>query len=180
MILFTIGHSTRPIDVFLNMLNAFQIETLVDVRAIPASRFNTQFNARNLEQSLKTQSIVYVAMKGLGGRRAENQDSLNTGLERGFRGFADYMQTGFFDEELDRLMSLSKQSRICIMCAEAKPADCHRSLIADALTVRGFLVEHILGGGNAVEHQLSPKADARGGKLFYPPAEPELKLFAHK
>ena len=132
----TIGHSNRPIEEFLAMLKAHGVELLVDVRTVPRSRHNPQFNRETLPQSLAEQGIQYEHMPGLGGLRHARKDSLNTGWKNSsFRGYADYMQTAEFLEELQRLEERDRGCRTAIMCAESVPWRCHRSLIADALTV---------------------------------------------
>src|SRR5579871_719082 len=142
MTVFTIGHSTHSLEKFIQMLAAHGIEQLVDVRTIPKSRHNPQFNCEALEHSLP---IVYRHMPGLGGLRHPRKDSINLGWKNAsFRGYADYMQTTDFEENLDRLIESASEQRTAIMCAEAVPWRCHRSLIGDALLARGIQVEDIL------------------------------------
>jgi hypothetical protein len=144
-IVLTIGHSTRTIEKFINLLLAYGINRVVDVRTIPRSRHNPQFNADSLQQSLMKFCVGYVHMAGLGGLRHPARDSLNIGWYNGsFRGFADYMQTPEFETTLDEFIELARQGAVALMCAEAVPWRCHRSLIADALFVRGIHTEHIL------------------------------------
>ena len=144
-IVLTIGHSTRTIEEFINLLLAHGVSRVVDVRTIPRSRHNPQFNADTLPRSLKQVGVGYVHMAGLGGLRHPARDSLNIGWCNGsFRGFADYMQTPEFAPSLDEFIELARQGGVSLMCAEAVPWRCHRSLIADALLVRGIHTEHIL------------------------------------
>lgn len=137
--LWTIGHSTRPIDEFITLLRAHKIAELIDVRTVPRSRHNPQFNADALAQSLQAAEIRYRHMPALGGLRKTKKDSRNTGWRNeSFRGYADYMQTKEFEQAIDELMAEGRLNRIAVMCAEAVPWRCHRSLIADALVSRGW------------------------------------------
>jgi uncharacterized protein (DUF488 family) len=147
--IYTIGHSTYDIATFLRLLQAFQIELLVDVRRFPQSRRNPQFNDEALRQSLLARQIGYLHLEGLGGRRRTDPASINTAWKNvSFRAYADYMQTTEFEQNLARLVEISGEKRTVIMCAEAVPWRCHRSLIGDALLVRGFAVEDILNEKN--------------------------------
>ncbi len=164
----TIGHATRPLADFLALLAEHAVEQLVDVRTIPRSRHNPQFNRDTLPQALAEAGVAYVHMTGLGGLRRPRADSTNTGWRNaGFRGYADHMQTAEFEEKLVALMGLAGRRVTAIMCAEAVPWRCHRSLIADALTARGLRVAHVLGRGAAREHVLTPWARVDGGRLSY-------------
>ena len=167
----TIGHSTHPIDEFVQMLHAHGVEALVDVRTVPRSRHNPQFNKDTLPASLQTAGIEYVHMEGLGGLRHARRDSINTGWRNlSFRGFADYMRTPEFAAALDQLIELSRARRTAIMCSEAVPWRCHRSLIADALSVRGMALEHIMTAASRRPHTLTPFAHldrADGDKITY-------------
>jgi uncharacterized protein (DUF488 family) len=166
---FTIGHSTRPLAEFIEMLRAHGVERVVDVRSIPRSRHNPQFNRETLAQRLRSAGIGYVHLKKLGGLRHARKDSANLGWHNAsFRGFADYMQTEEFLTGLARLEKLAAGKPTAIMCAEAVPWRCHRSLIADALVVRDFLVEDIMSGTRAQEHELTPFARVRGLRITYP------------
>jgi uncharacterized protein (DUF488 family) len=137
--IFTIGHSTRPTGKFLEMLQAHGIRQLVDVRTIPRSAHNPQFNREDLARALHSSRLHYRHVPGLGGLRHPRRDSINTGWRNAsFRGYADYMQTPEFAENLETLIELGKQEPTAVMCAEAVPWRCHRSLIADALLVRGI------------------------------------------
>lgn len=169
----TVGHSTRTIDEFLDLLKAHGVEAVVDVRTVPRSRHNPQFNHDTLPASLKAEGIEYIHMPRLGGLRHARKDSRNTGWRNSsFRGFADYMQTEEFKVSLQELIEFSNARRIAIMCAEAVPWRCHRSLIADALALRGIEVEHIIGPIRLQEHRLTPFARVEGGNITYPaPAE---------
>jgi uncharacterized protein (DUF488 family) len=168
----TIGHSTHPIEEFMRMLAAHGVETLVDVRTIPRSRHNPQFNRETLPESLQAAGIEYVHMQGLGGLRHARRDSVNTGWRNlSFRGFADYMQTPEFAAALQQLIELSSARPTAIMCSEAVPWRCHRSLIADAIGVRGIPVEHIMTAATRKPHTLTPFAhvdrDKDGDKITY-------------
>jgi uncharacterized protein (DUF488 family) len=155
----TIGHSTHPIEEFMRMLETHGVETLVDVRTIPRSRHNPQFNRETLPACLQAAGIEYIHIEGLGGLRHARPDSVNTGWRNlSFRGFADYMQTPEFGAALDQLIGLSRARCTAIMCSEAVPWRCHRSLIADALSVRGIPVEHIMSAASRRPHTLTPFA----------------------
>src|SRR5579872_4464252 len=135
----TIGHSTRSIESFVEMLRAHGVKRLVDVRTIPRSRTNPQFNRESLAQSLAESGIGYTHTPALGGLRHARKDSLNTGWRNGsFRGYADYMQTSEFEAAIESLLENAKREQVTIMCAEAVPWRCHRSLIGDALKARGI------------------------------------------
>ena len=144
-LVFTIGHSTRSIETFIEMLKAHGVKRLVDVRTIPRSRHNPQFNRDVLPETLLQAGIGYTHMEELGGLRHARKDSLNTGWRNAsFRGFADYMQTPEFAAGLKTLIQTAKREQVAIMCAEAVPWRCHRSLIGDALRARGIAVEDIM------------------------------------
>jgi len=166
---FTIGHSTRTWEAFLELLRAHGIKRVVDVRSIPRSRHNPQFNRETLSAKLHGARIGYVHLRKLGGLRHARRDSLNMGWRNAsFRGFADYMQTPEFEQGLQRLIKLAKQKRTAIMCAEAVPWRCHRSLIADALTVRAIRAAHIVSGKRVQVHTLTPFGRVRGNCITYP------------
>jgi uncharacterized protein (DUF488 family) len=166
---FTIGHSTRSSEQFVSILKAHDVERLVDVRTIPKSRRVPQFNSDALAISLREQGIDYVHLKSLGGLRHAKQDSVNTGWRNAsFRGYADYMATPEFRAGLERLLDLAREKRTAIMCAEAVPWRCHRSLIGDALLVRDVQVEDILSTTSRREHKLTPFAKVEGAEIFYP------------
>ncbi len=177
-VLWTIGHSTRPIDEFLALLNAHRIQRLVDVRTIPRSRHNPQFNRDALANSLTNATISYQHSAKLGGLRKPKKDSINTGWRNAsFRGYADYMQTKAFVQAFDELTAGSRQLRTAVMCAEAVPWQCHRSLIADALVSRGWTVRHIMSETKADQHQLTSFAVAENCRLHYPKPRDSSCLF---
>jgi uncharacterized protein (DUF488 family) len=168
-VVLTIGHSTRTWEAFLELLRAHRVKRVIDVRSIPKSRHNPQFNRTILAKKLRTAKIGYVHLRKLGGLRHPRRDSPNVGWRNAsFRGFADYMQTSDFDAGLQRLMKLGQQKRSAIMCAEAVPWRCHRSLIADALTVRGVQVEDILSEKRPQVHSLISFAHVQGHRITYP------------
>ena len=170
---YTIGHSTHPIDDFMKILHAYIIELVVDVRTIPKSRHNPQFNQAELEQELHNQGIEYAHLKELGGLRHTSETSINTGWKNAsFRGFADYMQTDEFQTGLEQLIELASQKRSVIMCAEAVPWRCHRSLIGDALVVRDIPVEDIFSEMNSKPHKMTPWAKVTGKAVTYPGISP--------
>lgn len=155
-VVLTVGHSTHPLPEFIALLATHGVTMLVDVRTIPRSRHNPQFNLDTLPAVLAAGGIGYLHMKGLGGLRHARTTSPNTGWRTpGFRGYADYMLTAEFVVELEKLLAVARRERVAIMCAEAVPWRCHRSLIADALTVRQVLVEHIMGPGKRQPHRLT-------------------------
>ena len=165
----TIGHSTRPIDEFIALLQQNGVERLVDIRTIPRSRHNPQFNSEALAKSLSREGIEYAHLKELGGLRHPRPDSINMGWRNAsFRGYADYMQTPEFEEALQRLLRLCEQKRCAVMCAEAVPWRCHRSLVADALLARGIAVEHIMSGNRREAHSLTPFARVEEQRVLYP------------
>ena len=167
---FTIGHSTRPIEVFIRLLRAHGVQRLVDVRTIPRSRHNPQFSRDRLSPALHNARIHYTHLSALGGLRHARPDSVNTGWRNAsFRGFADYMQTVKFQDGLVRCMELAIHERIALMCAEAVPWRCHRSLIADALVVRRFEVREITSATRTQPHAITAWASVDGTKVTYPP-----------
>jgi len=174
----TIGHSTRPIEEFVRILKAHGIAQLVDVRTIPKSRHNPQFNRETLSVSLKAAGIEYHHMPGLGGLRRAQPDSINTAWRNAsFRGYADYMQTEAFAENLQQLIELADGKPTAIMCAEAVPWRCHRSLVADALVARGIAVTEILSETKARPHSMTPFARVEHEQVSYPGGESKnLKL----
>jgi uncharacterized protein (DUF488 family) len=167
--IFTIGHSTLPLDQFIDILKAHDIQLVADVRTIPRSRHNPQFNSEALANGLKASGLGYVHMPGLGGLRHAKKDSPNQGWENAsFRGFADYMQTKEFEESLRGLVEAAKEQMTAIMCAEVLPWRCHRSLIGDALFVRGIAVMDIMSRKSAKPHTLPAWAEVREGRVVYP------------
>ena len=176
--IFTIGHSTHPIEEFIALLKNYGIEQLVDVRTVPKSRHVPQFNSDALEASLREAGIGYVHLKALGGLRHAKKDSMNTGWRNAsFRGYADYMETEEFAKGIDRLIVLAKAKRTVIMCAEAVPWRCHRSLVGDALLVRGIAVEDIMSATSVRPHKLTEFAKVNGHRITYP-ADKNLELFS--
>ena len=165
----TIGHSTRALDIFIEMLRAHGVKRLADVRTIPRSRHNPQFNHDTLPEVLRFAGIAYTHMEQLGGLRHARPDSPNTGWRNSsFRGFADYMQTPEFEAGLEKLIQFATREQTVIMCAETVPWRCHRSLIADALKVRGVQVEHIMSASRTQPHLLTPFAQVSGIHITYP------------
>jgi uncharacterized protein (DUF488 family) len=169
MTIWTIGHSTRPIEEFIDLLKAHGIQRLVDVRTIPRSRHNPQFNTDRLAKRLKTAGVAYVHMPQLGGLRKAKKDSHNLGWRNAsFRGYADYMQSDEFWKALEALTTDSRKATTAIMCAEAVPWRCHRSMIADALVVEGWTVRHILSEKKSDPHSLTSFAVVQGNRITYP------------
>lgn len=169
--IFTVGHSTRTAEEFIALLRAHRIEQLVDVRAIPRSRHNPQFAGEALSRALQAAGIAYHHMKVLGGLRHARRDSINTGWRNAsFRGYADYMQTAEFERALEELIALARARRTAIMCAEAVPWRCHRSLIADALLIRDVDVEEIASTTTTRPHALTSFAQVNGTRIIYPAA----------
>ena len=170
----TIGHSTRTLDALIEILTAHGVATLVDVRTVPRSRRNAQFNRDTLPASLGAATIAYAHLPALGGHRKPRPDSINAAWRNpGFRGYADHMQTPEFAAGLDALLALARAAgTTAIMCAEAVPWRCHRSLIADALTARGIRVEHLLGVKRAEPHVLTSFARVSGSRVTYPAPAP--------
>lgn len=168
-VVYTIGHSTRSADAFVGLLEAHGVTCLGDVRTVPRSRHNPQFNGETLAATLASHAIGYERMQGLGGFRKTTPDSPNAGWRNAsFRGYADYMQTEEFAAGLATLEQISRRRPTAIMCAEAVPWRCHRSLIADALTVAGWRVLHIQSRRTARPHRRTPFLRVRGGALRYP------------
>jgi uncharacterized protein (DUF488 family) len=166
---FAIGHSTRPLDKFIELLQAHHIKTLADIRTIPRSGTNPQFNRENLERELPSVAIRYLQLKELGGLRRPLPDSHNLGWENAsFRGYADYMQKPEFAAALEELVGIATEARTAIMCAEGNPFRCHRHLVADALTVRGVSVFHISSRKTARPHELTRFARVEGTRVSYP------------
>jgi uncharacterized protein (DUF488 family) len=174
LLVLTIGHSTRSLEEFIETLQAHGVTLVADVRTVPRSRHNPQFNRETLPDALAAAGIGYVHLAGLGGLRRALADSVNTGWRNAsFRGFADYMQTAEFAKNLQELLDLAREARFALMCAEAVPWRCHRSLIADALSVRGVAVEHIMNRKTSQPHRLTAFAKVAGARLSYPPPEPD-------
>jgi uncharacterized protein (DUF488 family) len=167
--IFTVGHSNRSIQDFIELLEAYKLKLVVDIRTIPKSRHNPQFGEKRLSRSLSKAGIEYFRMAGLGGLRPTSKDSVNKAWRnKSFRGYADYMQTNEFKQSLKRLISKSKRKRLVIMCAEAVPWRCHRSLVADALLVNGYPAEEIFTKTSHRPHKLTSFAKVNGKKITYP------------
>jgi uncharacterized protein (DUF488 family) len=166
---YTIGHSTRSLDDLITALTAQDVGLLVDVRSVPRSGHVPQFNSEGLAEALPAAGIEYLHMKELGGWRKPSPASANMGWRNeGLRGYADYMETEEFAAAVQKLIVLASQKRAAIMCAEAQPHRCHRSLIADALTVRGVRVKHIIGAQRLEPHKVTPFALVDGERITYP------------
>lgn len=166
--IWTIGHSTHPIEEFLEMLKSFSIEVLVDVRSLPGSNKFPQFNQDQLQASLEKEDIKYLYFKDLGGRRSAHKNSKNTIWQnKSFRGYADYMETEQFHQALGELKEIGKTKRTVYMCAEAVWWRCHRSMISDALKAEDWKVMHIMGVDKAIEHPYTKPAKIQNGKLIY-------------
>jgi uncharacterized protein (DUF488 family) len=177
--IFTVGHSTRSIDEFVELLRAHGVKGIADIRSIPRSRHNPQFNTDVLEHSLLQEHMSYKHIKELGGLRRARKDSLNLGWRNAsFRGFADYMATPEFSEGLETLIEIARAKETAIMCAEAVPWRCHRSLIGDALTKKGWVVRDIMSRAVAKRHLLTPFLKTRKGQLIYPEEPLETRLIS--
>ena len=173
-LIFTVGHSTRSIDEFTQLLKAHGVQQIVDVRSIPLSRRNPQFNTNTLKESLRQGHIRCKHLKKLGGLRRPKKDSANLGWRNAsFRGFADHMASPEFAEGLEALAAIAHARATAVMCAEAVPWRCHRSLIADALTKQGWLVKDIFSARIAKTHRLTPFLKMRKGQITYPEIKPE-------
>ncbi|MGB3411054.1 MAG: DUF488 domain-containing protein [Microthrixaceae bacterium] len=173
-VVYTIGHSTHPIDEFIEMLKRNEIQTLVDVRSIRGSRHNPQFGEHELEKSMPAAGLEYLPMKGLGGRRHTrvSEETVNGAWRnRSFRSYADYMQTEDFEAAVDELVDLADKQRVAIMCAEAVPWRCHRSLIGDALLARGVKVLDIMTKTSTKPHSMISFAKVDGERVWYPPED---------
>jgi uncharacterized protein (DUF488 family) len=168
-VILTLGHSIRPLDQTLALLKENRVTLLADVRTLPRSRRNPQYDSAAFAAALEEIGIGYRHLPKLGGMRKPRPDSVNQGLkEDGFRGYADYMQTPEFESALDLLVSLATDGQLAYMCAEAKPLECHRSLISDALMARGIEIRHILGPGDTAVHVYTRHAEVRGNRVMYP------------
>lgn len=166
--IFTVGHSTRPADEFVGLLTAHGVKLLADVRTVPRSRHNPQFNRDVLPETLRPAGIDYVHLPELGGLRKPRADSTNLGWRNlSFRGYADYMETDAFEAGLDRLIGEANDGPAAVMCAEAVPWRCHRSLIGDALVARGYEVFEIASAAKAQPHRMTPFAMVREGRVRY-------------
>jgi uncharacterized protein (DUF488 family) len=170
--IFTVGHSTRSFDEFVELLKLHGVRAIADVRQIPKSRRYPHFADTTLAVELPKHDLLYLPFKSLGGRRRANKDSVNMGWRNeSFRGYADFMQTDAFAEALEQLMQEASKQPTAIMCAEAVPWRCHRSLISDALLVRGWRVLEIIGPEPAKLHKLTDFARVEGTNITYPASD---------
>jgi uncharacterized protein (DUF488 family) len=168
----TIGHSNRPIEEFIDLLRQNEVACVLDIRTVPKSRYNPQFGQDALPGSLAAAGIGYRQLPGLGGLRKPRPDSPNGGWRNtSFRGYADYMQTDAFADNVETVIDLAATTRCALMCAESVPWRCHRSLVADALLVRGIPVEHIINPGKRRPAALTPFARVEGTRILYPPED---------
>ncbi len=179
LLVMTLGHSTRSLEEFIHLLQTYSVKRVIDVRTVPRSRHNPQFNSETLPLDLHSTGIGYAHLPGLGGLRHSRPDSPNMGWRNpSFRGYADYMQTDAFETSLKEMIQLAREeqiSLIALMCAEALPWRCHRSLIADALLIRGIRVEHILSQKHSQPHTLTPWAKVDGKRITYPPVQESME-----
>jgi uncharacterized protein (DUF488 family) len=173
--IFTVGHSIHPIDEFIELLKRHGVRQIIDIRTIPKSRRNPQFNTDALSTALAEAHIAYVHLKALGGLRHAKSDSTNMGWRNAsFRGYADYMQTADFETAVERAIEIAGEKPTALMCAEALPWRCHRSLVADALLARGVLVLEIISAAKPKEHSLTPFARVSGTRVTYPAEQASL------
>jgi uncharacterized protein (DUF488 family) len=169
LFIYTIGHSIRTLHEFISLLNVYNIALLIDVRTVPRSRHNPQFNKETFADTLKPYGVKYIHTPEIGGLRHPKRDSINLAWKNmGFRGYADYMQTKEFTENLLKIIALAMENCTTLMCAEALPWRCHRSLISDALVVRHVKVLHIISKDNTITHELTEFAHVEGKKITYP------------
>ncbi|MFZ1625795.1 MAG: DUF488 domain-containing protein [Gammaproteobacteria bacterium] len=174
-VVYTVGHSTRPLAEFIELLQVHGVAHLLDVRTVPRSRHNPQFNSDSLPAALEAAGICYSHIPGLGGFRRTSPSSPNGGWRNtSFRGYADYMQTPEFAGNLATLLKMVKKEKVALMCAEAVPWRCHRSLIADALVIRGISVDEISSKTRSQPHALTSFARVKGTTITYPPPDPAL------
>ena len=179
--IFTVGHSTRTWDQFIHMVTAHGVRGIVDVRKYPASRRYPWFGAAAMAETLPRAELAYLPFPQLGGRRRPTGESTNAAWRNeSFRGYADYMQTPQFVVAIEDLMRDAAKQPLALMCAEAVPWRCHRSLIADALHVRGWQVLDIFDAGKATPHRLTPFAQVNGLRMTYPSGPDEESLFEEK
>ncbi len=166
---FTIGHSTRTMEEFVEILLTYGITLVVDVRSVPRSRHNPQFNKEAMPDHLKHYGIKYTHLPDIGGLRHPKPNSVNNAWKNAsFRGYADYMQTQEFTDALLKIVALARENRLTLMCAEALPWRCHRSLISDALVVRHVKVLHIISKTSTIPHELTEFAHVEGTRITYP------------
>jgi len=181
MTVWTIGHGTRMTEDLIRALQACGVTRLVDVRTVPRSHHNPQFNRDRLPSALAAVGIAYSHIPQLGGLRRPQRDSVNGAWRNAsFRGYADHMQTNDFRAGIADLLALAAGQPTAIMCAELVPWRCHRSLIADALVARGVDVQHILEPGRVNAHTLTAWARAEGDRVTYPGSEPDRDLFGER
>ncbi|QSR86462.1 DUF488 domain-containing protein [Candidatus Methylacidiphilum infernorum] len=172
MIIKTIGHGTKTIEEFVGELKAAGVDFLYDVRSVPRSRHNPQFDKENLKAALEKESIGYRHLAEAGGFRHPRKDSLNWGWENeSFRGFADYMATEKFSGALNQIVETARNKNVALMCAETLPWRCHRFLIADALVLQGIEVVHLFPMGKEKKHERTPWSKLYNGVLIYPKQE---------
>jgi len=177
MIIKSIGHGTKSLKELISMLKEANVEALIDVRSIPRSSHNPQFNKETIAEALTKEGILYIHLPEAGGLRHPKKDSPNKGWKNeSFRGFADYMATANFLASLDQIIEIGKEKSAALMCAETLPWRCHRFLIADALMLRGIEVVHILSKGKEKKHLLTPWCQIKNGIVTYP-ASNETEAF---
>jgi uncharacterized protein (DUF488 family) len=174
-VILTVGHSTRSLEELIALLEAHGVTLLADIRTVPRSRRNPQYDRATMPAALRPAGIEYVHLPALGGLRHTRKDSPNLGWRNAsFRGYADCMQTPAFAAAIADLIDRARAARLAVMCAEAVPWRCHRSLVADALTARGVPVEHIMSATRRDPHRLTSFARVDGDRVTYPAAPPEL------
>lgn len=167
-VIYTIGHSVRPLDEFIDMLKSFNIEVLADVRRFAGSKRYPWFSKENLEKALPENTIEYIHFETLGGRRKVQPNSVNSRWKNeSFRGYADYMQTEEFTKAIEKLETIARTKTTAFMCSEAVWWSCHRSMISDYLKVKGWDVEHIMNIRKTEEHPYTAPARISNGKVFY-------------
>jgi uncharacterized protein (DUF488 family) len=168
-VIYTIGHSTRTADAFVDLLRVHGIGQVADVRTVPRSRRHPHFSQNALAELLKSNGITYLHIPELGGLRKPRPDSVNTAWQHpAFRGYADHMQTQTFQKGVDALVAFAGRASTTVMCAESVWWQCHRRLLADALVARGVAVRHILSAATPKPHELSEFAQVRGARVTYP------------
>ena len=166
---YTIGHSTRSLEEFIELLKIYGVTLLIDIRTAPHSRYNPQFNKETLPAHLRHYDIKYIHLEAIGGLHRPKTNSINLALKNAsFRGYADYMQTKEFVAAFLKIIALSKENQVALMCAEALPWKCHRNLISDALVARHIKVLHIISREGVIRHVLNEMADVDGNKVTYP------------
>ncbi len=166
--IYTVGHSTNSLAVFIEMLQSFGIKALADIRRFPGSKKYPQFNKENLDMALKQQGIHYMHLEDLGGRRQVQADSKNNRWRNvSFRGYADYMETGDFKKAIAKLEDLALHQPTVYMCSEAVWWRCHRSMVSDYLKAKGWTVLHIMAVGKAEEHPYTSPARVVGERVLY-------------